>query len=270
MKKNILITGILFVAALAGLNSCTRDYTLISPVSSPSGTAMLRIIDASPNFRKIYGLADSFNVYVGGVKVTSYTPGTSVVMTYNSLFPTVSSAYGYVSVPAGTQQVKLTVAGVINPDSIPIQTLTKNFVANQLYSFIITDSITSTRDSSQIFVKDTFQVATAGYFNLRFIHAVWNDTAGKAVDIWSTRNNRYIFTNVKPGAISSFSQFAYNPIFSDTFYVRRTGLPSVTLDTLNNISFGNQRAYTLYYKGDANINSNANTKRRHLATYVHQ
>jgi hypothetical protein len=210
-------------------------------------------------------------VFVGGQKATSYTPGTSVVMTYNSIYPTVSSAYGYVSVPAGTQQIKLSVAGVNIADSIPIQTFTKTLVANQLYSFIITDSINSTtRDSSQIFVKDSFQTATIGYFNLRFIHAVWNDTTAKNVDIWSTRNNRYIFTNVKPGTVTSFAQYPYNAIYNDTFYVRRSGNPAVTLDTLNAVGFSNQRTYTLYYKGDANINSNTNVKRRHLATYIHQ
>lgn len=269
MKKNIIIPGIIFFAALAGFYSCKRDFSLHDPVSLPNGTAFLRIIDASPNFRSITGQADSFNVFVNGVKVTSYTPGTAVVMTYNALFPTVSSNYGYVSVPAGADSIKLSVAGVVTPDSIPIQTLTKTLAAGQLYTFLITDSINSTRDSSRIFIQDSYPQPTSGYFNLRFIHAVWNDTAGKAIDIWSARNNRNIFTNVKPGAITTFTQYSYNTVLNDTLFVRRSGT-LIGLDTLSNVSFANQRTYTLYYKGDANINVNSKVKRRRLATYVHQ
>jgi hypothetical protein len=181
----------------------------------------------------------------------------------------VSTNWGYVSVPAGTQPIKLSVAGVVNPDSIPIQTFTKTLVANQMYTLMITDSINSSRDSSQIFVQDSYLQPTTGYFNLRFIHAVWNDTAGKTIDIWSARNNRNIFTSVKPGAVTPFSTYPYNAILNDTFFVRRSGT-LIGLDTLSAVSFGNQRTYTLYYKGDANINVNSKVKRRHLATYVHQ
>jgi len=133
---------------------------------------------------------------------------------------------------------------------------------------MIIDSIMSLRNSSQIFVRDSIVQPPPGYYNLRFIHAVWNDTAGKGIDIWSTRNNRYIFSNLKPGAISTFSQWPYNALLNDTLYVRRTGSPTVTLATLNGASFSNQRTYTLYYKGDGNLTTG--TKARSLAIYVHQ
>ncbi len=271
MKKNILVIAIIVAAVLVELSACNRDYTLKSPVATTEGTSFLRVIDISPNFRNTFGFSDSFNVIVNGAKISGYTPGGTYLMTFGSSFPTVSTSFGYVSVPSGPQAIKLSLGTAITPDSIAIIILNKNLLPNQSYTLLITDSLNSKRDSSQIFVPDTYTSPTAGYYNLRFIHAVLNDTAGLAIDVWSTRNNKNIFTNVKPGAVTSFTQYPYNSTLNDTLYVRRAGSNTITLDTLNAVSFSNQRTYTLYYKGDATANLASTTlKRRHLATYVHQ
>ncbi len=270
MKKNISRIAIIVTVVMVGLYACTRDYALKSPTTSTAGGAYLRIVNAAPNFRNIYNKPDSFNVYVNGNKITGFTPGGGYLMTYGTIFPTASSLVGYVSVPAGLQQIKLTLGGVVTGDSIPITNFTKIFQADTYYSFVITDSILSNRDSSQIFVQDVFTAPPSGYYNLRFMHAVWNDTAGKNIDVFSTRNNRNIFINVKPGTITSFGAYPYNPSLTDTFFVRRAGNPGIALDTLINTSlFTNQRSYTLYYRGDGNTNYNTNPKRRHMATYIH-
>lgn len=269
MKKNIVIPWILVVVTLTGFYSCKRDLTLKNPAASVNGTALISFIDASPHFRAIFGQPDTFNIYINGTKITGYTPEATLVMTYNSIFPTAAAVSGYVSVPAGVSAIKLTVEGVVNPDSIPILTINETLAANKMYTFMITDSINSLRDSSRIFVQDSFPPATAGYYNLRFIHAVWNDTAGENIDIWSTRYNRNIFSNEKPGTITGFSALGANAALNDTLFVRRAGT-LIGLDTLRNVSFTTQRTYTLYYGGDGNINVNANVKRRQLATYVHQ
>jgi hypothetical protein len=268
MKKNKLAAIILCIS-LTAYYSCKRDYTMKSPASITQGKSFLRIIDAAPNFRKIFNAPDSFNVLVNDNKITAYTPGTAINMTFGSTYPTAATNYGYVAVDPGTNIIKLTL-GITNPDSIELATFSKTFLADKYYTFMITDSVSSAREQAQIFVQDNFSPVPSGYYNLRFIHAIFNDTTGKNIDIWSTRANRYIYTNIKPDSITGFSQWAYNPILNDTFYVRRTGNPAVTLDTLNAIGFGNQRTYTLYYRGDANSNFNTNAKRRHLASYVHQ
>lgn len=271
MKKSIAAV-LIICASLTAFYSCKRDYTLKSPVATTTGKAYLRVVDAAPNFRNIFNFPDTFNVLVNGIKVTAYTPGAgaTVLMTYGSVFPTVSSGYGYVAIDPGPATIQLSVGALI-PDSVRIASFVKTFAPDKYYSFIITDSVKSARDSSQIFIQDTYPAVPSGYYNLRFIHAVLNDTAGKTVDIWSTRANRYIFTNIKPGGVTAFTQWAYNPLFSDTLYVRRSGNPLIALDTLNSISFSNQRTYTLYYRGDGNSTiSSTNLKKRRLATYLHQ
>lgn len=269
MIKNKAFIAVVLAATLFLMNSCKRDFTLKSPTLSTDGAALLKIINVSPNFRAIFNAPDSFNVFVNGTKVTGFTPGGSgnYILTYGAQFPTVSSGYGYISIPPGTDAIKLSTGGVVNADSIPIATFTKTLMPNATYSFIITDSINSPRDSSQIFVQDVYVQPNPGFYNLRFIHAVLNDTAGKTVDVWSTRTNRNIVVNFKPGAITPFVELPYNQLFSDTFYVRRSGTLN-NLATLNSVSLFNGRTYTLLYKGDANLITG--TKQRGLLTYVHQ
>lgn len=267
MKKYILLSALGFFLILAGLYSCKRDYTLKAAYQPLNGTAFIHVMDVSPNFRNIFGRPDSFNVLVNNNKVSGYAPGGAISLTYNSMFPATNSNFGYVAVPYGLREIELGL-GYLNPDSVTIFKTTKFLQQNQYYSLFITDSLTSPNDASQIFVQDVFTQPNPGYYNLRFVHAVWNDTTGKNVDVWSSRSNRNIFSNVKPGTVTAFSQFASNPQLNDTLIVRRTGNPGIVLATLNNVSFTNQRTYTLVYKGDANLTTG--TKARGLTTYVNQ
>lgn len=267
MKKDIL-AGISVCCIIAGITfaACKRDYDTAAGYNTPNGAAYLRIVHAAPNFRNMYSVPDTFNVLLNGTKVTGFVPGGAPLLTYGNIFPTVSSANGYITVPAGTQEIKLSL-GALNPDSVSIIRFTKALVPNAHYSLVITDSINSDKESAQIFIRDTINKPTVGYFNVRFIHTVWNDTTGKSVDIWSTRNNRYLFSNIKPGSVTSFATFGYNSQLNDTLFVRRSGT-GYTLATFNNVAFSNQRTYTLYYKGDGTLITG--TRARGLTTYVHQ
>ncbi|HMI60494.1 MAG TPA: hypothetical protein VK518_06290 [Puia sp.] len=270
MKKINIISGLIIMAAMAGFFSCKRDMPLIDKTASPAGTARICLIDVSPNLDSVLrtNYADTFNVLFNGVKLNGYTAGTAAAMTYNAIYPFAGTTYGYASIPAGPQEIKFT-KGLNTLDSVVLATFHKTLLADQYYTFMITDSVNSNRDSSKIFVKDSLLPATAGFFNMRFAHAVLNDTAGKGIDVWSTRNNKNIFTNIKPGTITGFSSFTYTANLNDTLFVRRAGTLS-GLDTLSTVVFSNQRSYTLVYKGNGNSNRNADAKRRHLITYVNQ
>jgi Domain of unknown function (DUF4397) len=268
MKKSTIVFGLIFLTVLAGVFSCKRDMPLRDPANTPSGnSAFISLIDVSPNLDSILDAhADTFNVLFGGAKVTGYTAGTLPVMTFGGIYPLPGTANGYAAVPSGTQTITFA-NGVNNLDSTVLATLHETLQPNSYYSFIITDSVLSNRDSSRIFVKDTLLPVTPGFYNLRFVNAALNDTAG--VDIWSARNNANIFTNVKPGGIIGFSSFASNWALSDTLFARRAGT-SIGLDTMNTQTFYNLRTYTLVYKGNALSNSKTDPKRRHLEAYVNQ
>ena len=266
MKKNILLIAFIVTIVLIGFNACTRDLTLKSEVSTTDGSSFLRIINVSPNFRSIYNQQDTFSILINGNKVSGNTPGAAAILTYGSSFPAINTLNGYFAVAPGSQAIKFTVSGVITPDSIPIATFTKTFVANQAYTFFITDSIKSTSDAAQIFVADTYTKPDLGFYSVRFVHAVLNDTAGKSIDIYSARNAKNIFTGLKPSAVTTYSSYPFNALLSDTLYVRRSGT-LINLATLNGQIFANQRTYTLYYRGDGNLTTG--TKGRALATYIH-
>ena len=273
MRKNIMaVMAAGLILTFVALVSCNRDFESSAPFQTPAGNAYLRIVHAAPYFGKIFNVKDSFNILVGGTKVSAFLPGSNPYLSYGATFPLSSTLYGYVTVPAGEQEIKLS-AGVYNPDSITIKRFTKVLAPDTYYTFMITDSINSIRDAAQIFVRDSVTTPTTGYFNLRFIHAVVDDTAKAAqktvdtVDVFSTRNNRNIYTRITPGTATTFSQFAYNSQLNDTLFVRRTR-STVNLATLNNAAFGNQRTYTLYFQGDGNLTTG--TKARSLATYIHK
>lgn len=275
MKKNIITVMLILSAFLIELSSCKRDYTLLDPVQTTQGTSYLAIIDAAPNFNTIFGQPDSFNVFINGAKVSGFAPGAKPpFMTFGATFPSTTSGFGYVAVPPGPQQIKLTVSGVNNADSIPIATFNKTFVANQQYTFMITDNIKSSQDSSQIFVQDVYTFPpTTGYYNLRFIDAVVNDTA--AVDFYSYSKNAAIFSKVLPGGVTAFTQVGVNSQTTDTLYVTRAAPSSTPLSArtiLAKMAFqaGNQKSYTLYFKGDFNITATNNLKYRSLSFYRHE
>ena len=267
MKKIYKISGFITLAALVGFFSCKRDMALKDKTTSPAGTALVRLIDVSPNLGTVLNTtADTFNVLFTGVKFTGYSTGTAAAMSFNATYPFAGTNNGYASVPAGAQEIKF-VKGFNTLDSVVLATFHKTLLPDTYYSFIITDSVNSGRDSSKMFIKDSLYSVPAGYFNWRFVNAAWNDTAN--IDVWSSRNNKNIFANVKPGSISAFSTYAYNPQLSDTLFVRRVGT-QIGLDTLISVLHSNQRSYTLIYKGNALSNKSTDTKRRHLINYLNQ
>jgi hypothetical protein len=267
MKNSIAI-----IITLIILTSCKRDYIRVADYNIPPGNAYLRIIHASPSFSSIFNVPDTFNVSVGGQKITTYLPGGAPVLTYNNIYPNSSISNGYTVVPSGEQEVKLSI-GVYNIDSVVIKKFTKTLVADNYYTLLITDSINSSRDAAQIFVRDSVFTPTAGYYNLRFVHAVWKDVSTTpkkvdTIDLFSTRSNRVIFSKIVPGTTTLFTTFGYNALLSDTFYVR-SYRSTVNIDTLNNVSLSNQRNYTLYYRGDATL-PYGNAKKTGLSVTVNK
>lgn len=241
--KKLIYTGIAIVALAAAIASCRKEFTITAVPVDLSNSAYLKVVHASPRFRQQFGLPDTINVFVAGQKING------AALTFGTTFPAGTNTY--VAVPSGTQQIRLSVHGTTNPDSIQVTSLQKTFDVGQYYTFIITDSIASPRDSSQIFVRDAQpERVNPGYMSVRFVHAVFNDTAGSNVDIFSARRNGIIFPNVRPGTVTNFTTLSQYPGVADTLIVKRTGT-NFELARLNAVSFGSQRIYTLTYRGNA-------------------
>ncbi len=261
--KKILSYIILLTGGMLVFSACKKESNIKAEYTSAEESAFVRVIHASPFFRTVFNAPDSINLFVNNAKVNSG------MITYAGVFPASGSNFGYFAVQPGLVNVRLSVAGVVNPDSIALTTFSKVIQKGQYYSIILTDNIKSANDSAKIFIPDVYNKPSNGNYSIRFIHAVLNDTVGKNIDIFSARRNANIYNNIAPGQIVNFSSFPYNSQVADTFYVRRAGtLQNLAITTSSVGFFGNQRAYTFIYRGNADLTSG--TKVRALVPYLHQ
>lgn len=257
--KKILLCTLLLATGLLTFSACEKKADRKAEFTTTEENAFVRIIHVSPSFRQVFNAPDSFNIFINDNKVNG------PLITYAGLFPATGSNFGYFAVPTGLQHIKLSVAGIVKADSIPLTLFSKVFLTGQYYSILVTDNIKSPNDSAKIILQDNFTKPSNGNYSIRFVHAVLNDTTGKNIDVFSARRNANIYNDIKPGQIVNFQNFPFNSQVSDTLYVRRAG-------TLQNLAittglFGNQRAYTFIYRGDGNLTTG--TKARVLFPYLH-
>ena len=239
MKKNILI----ILVFLIGFLSCEKDKSVVATYQPTGSNAFLRVMHVSPNFRAVQHYADSFNVYVGANKVNG------TLFTYNSAFPAAAiNVNTYASVPAGNQQIRLSLPGKSVTDSFTILTLSKTLESGKYYTFFITDSLTAQQNPTKIWAEDAnFLSDDTMQYKIRFAHAILNDTAGKNVDVYSYRKGGNIFSNISPGTVTDFISLPA-PTVLDTISIRRPGT-GFELAKLTNVSIVKGRSYTILYKG---------------------
>lgn len=282
--KNKLLKLFFITVFFTAIFACKKSFIINTPYQIlDSSMAYLKIVHASPFFRQATGAQDTFNIFMGNIRLNN-TP----FLTYNGIFPNAVNPTSsnitntYMVVPAGLQQFHFSIPGVINQDSVQLFSFSKNLNPGCFYTMLITDSVLSKRDSSKIFIQDIFTTPLQGNISLRFIHAVLNDTVGKTVDVFSYARNATILTKITPDSATAFQTLGYNTGVIDTFYVTRslaTGQPSNTplanrtilakLPFATNLTGASpQRVFTLYYKGDANTTTGK--KPRTLSSYINQ
>jgi hypothetical protein len=251
---------ILIFGASAGLLwSCSKDLKLTGETTTPRGFAYIKIAHGAPNFRGVVNNRDSFNVFVNGAKLNGS------FLTYGSYFPSTTNLYA--TVPAGTAAIKLTVNGVNTPDSLALATLTKTLTAGSYYSLIMTDSVLTLNEAKQIFVQDNFSLQDTLHYSVRLVHAMLNDSAGKNIDIYSSRQAANLYSNISPGTVTSFSTQNYT-LVTDTLIVRRAGT-TFELARANAVVFARERVFTLVYRGLPGV-APGGTKSRILSLYNNQ
>lgn len=267
MKKLNIPIALAALALVSGFLSCKRDIALKDPaVPVSANSANISFIDVAVNLTTVLGVkADTFNILLNGVKSTGYTAGTSPVMTMGGIYPLAGTANGYAAVPAGDQTIKFA-RGVNTLDSVVLYSFNETLQPNSYYTLLVTDSIKSGNDAQRMFLKDNITATDSNSYNMRFINAVLNDTAG--VDVYSARQAKTIFANVKPGSVIDFAKFTASFV-SDTLTCRRAGTMT-SLDVLLTTSLIGYRSYTLVYQGDYKNATAKDPKRHHLVSYLNR
>lgn len=267
MKKLNIPIALAALALLTGFLSCKRDMALRDPgVPASANSSYISFIDVAVNLNTVLGAkADTFNILLNGAKSTGFTAGTSPVMTMGGIYPLNGTANGYAIVPSGDQAIKLA-RGVNTLDSLVLYSFNETLQPNTYYTLLVTDSIKSSNDAQRMFLKDNITATDSNSYNLRFVNTVLNDTAG--VDIYSARQAKTIFANVKPGTVVDFAKFTASFV-SDTLTCRRAGT-LVSLDVLLTTSLIGYRSYTLVYQGDYKNATAKDPKRHHLVSYLNR
>ncbi len=264
MKKSLQHIFFGALVLLVGLVACNKDITYVAEPVSSSSNAYIKFLHLSPSLATITGQADNVTLLNLDLKSNTYSKITGTPLAYERYFPTTTNAYA--TIPTGLQTIKFSLAAVKQKDSIELFLKKVQIDAGKYYSFIITDSVKSQINSKAMFLQDDLLTLGASQIGMRFVHAIWNDTAAKNIDIFSRRNNATIFSARSAGSATTFIPLNYFTT-SDTLIVRRAGT-AFALATLNSVTLTPGRNYTLVYKGNGAVTT-ATAKPRSLLIYGH-
>ena len=264
MKKSLqhIIFGALVL--FVGLVACNKDTTYVADPVTLSSSAYIKFLHVSPSLATITGQADNVTLLNLDLKSNTYSKLTGTPLAYERYFPTTTNVYA--AVTAGLKTIKFSLAAISQKDSLELFLKQVQADAGKYYSFIITDSIKSESLSKAMFLQDDILTLGSSQIGMRFVHAIWNDTAAKNVDIFSVRNNATIFSGRSAGSASTFAPLNYFTT-NDTLIVRRAGT-TFALASLNGVGFTPGRNYTLVYKGNGAVTT-ATAKPRSLFVYGH-
>ncbi len=270
MKKQLIYLSILvMVLAAAG---CEKEPKTALQYYGDYLTdyARLKVVNAAPSLR-------SFHVWVNNVKINGATA--NAPLAFGSLWP----AQDYSAVPSGVGSVSVVYpATAARPDSV-YRALASAMQPGSYYSLIVTDSVA--RPNKAVFVADDFGAMTdSGYYKLRFVNAIGNSTP---LDVYSQRQGRVIASNIAYGSGTAFIKLPLAFVYTstgtsttDTFYLRRTGTgtnlafvppappAAAGIGSALSLTPSNQRAITIYARGNFLDSTSTTTTRRLLLSYT--
>lgn len=264
MKKSLQLIFTSSFFLLIGLVACNKETTYLADPVTSSDNTYIKFLHVAPNMATIAGQADNITISAYNFSNSIFAKLTGPALSYEKYFPTTTNAY--VGIPAGLQRFKISLAAVAQKDSVELFLKTLQADAGKYYSFILTDSVKSATPAKVMFLQDDILSLNSYFVGLRFVHAIWNDTAGKTIDVFSTRNNGVIFSGRGAGSASAFTQFNYYST-SDTLIIRRAGT-SFELARVNGFVSTPGRNYTILYKGNGDVTTST-AKPRSVLIYGH-
>lgn len=222
MKTSLFL--VLIAATALSLNTgCSEDDTS-TPTPTPTPTAQARVLvtHASPD-------APGVDLLVDNQKV-------------NERPLTFPNNTGYLSVNAGTRNVKVNAAGTtttVIDANLPLE-------ANRNYSVFAIDSLSKI---SALVTNDDLTAPAAGKAHVRFIHLSPNAPAVD-VSVAGQAAGQGLFTNRAFNKTITAEQQAFTPVDAGTvnLEVREAGTTNVVLN-LSNIRLDTGKIYTVFAKG---------------------
>ncbi len=209
--KNLIFALVISMAAFTFVG-CDDEETPITPTPTPSNS-LVKVVHASPDAPGVDLLVDNT---IAGTNLT---------------FP---NNTGYLTVPSGTRNIKVNVAGT----STTVIEANVDFMQNINYSVFAVNSVSNIEP---LLIEDDLTAPAQGKSHVRFIHLSPN---APAVDITLT-DGTIVFGN------KSFKEFTvFTPLDAGIYnlQVRVAGTPTVALD-LPGITLEAGKIYTVFAKG---------------------
>jgi hypothetical protein len=221
--------------AIAIIDACSKTNS--STTTPPaSGSSYISVTNASPTANAYTVYSDSTNIYSTGTLGYGTTTG-------------VSGGNPYETVVSGTHSIKLTSGGnTVWLDS------NGTFANNGYYSFIVYDTGENLKTIS---LNDNLTAPASGNAEVRFLNLSPNSTA---VNLWlintdTTTKDSVEFSNigyVGTGSVTADSLSMFKTVTAGTYKVIVNSLANLNLFTMDSITLGSGKIYTVYTKGYLN------------------
>ncbi|MGX5819067.1 DUF4397 domain-containing protein [Chitinophaga lutea] len=204
--------------------NCGKDDSSEVPHFSVDQLAMVKFYNSALGSPVV-------GVYLDGARVNNTTA-------YATAFP---SVVAYMAVSADSKEITAadTSATAKFTHKAPL-----SLQAGKYYSAILVDSITK---ANWLVVEDVIAnpKPTDSIARIRLGNILYNGTNG--IEVISRKLQKTIVGPVAPKAMSAFVEISKAP-YTDTLYVRDV-VTQKYLDTVNTVTFGNSRSYTLLLRG---------------------
>lgn len=226
--KFLKITTLSLVAIIVSFLylACTKNRPHVTVTDTDlSNSTLVQVFDATVSSVRTY-------VYVDG------TPVTGSVLAYGSIFP--ATAYAF-KVKAGLRS--FLIKDTLNTSTQAPISFAENFDIGKNYTIFMYDT---TPSAKQITVLNDVVIPADTTARVKFVNLIHNSFAVPAVDVFSTRRNENVFTNISK--TQSTAYIPYASAFTDTLLVRETGTTNLLASLIGFVPT-QKRSYTLIYRG---------------------
>jgi hypothetical protein len=232
-STKIFGTGIMgLIALFVTLTSCEKTFDNKLAVTSDLNKSNIQVFIATVNASRNVVLLD-------GKRVSRpvLTSGTSFP---TAVYPSTATGSSF-SVAGGVHN--LSIIDTLAATTQKPLTFSISTDASKYYTVFAYDTITNTK---QITVETNIEIPADTTARLRFANFIHDANAVPAVDVFSTRRNEIIFSNINRTDVTGFIPYA--SLRNDTLVIRQTGTTTV-LAQFNSFAPTVRRSYTLVYRG---------------------
>jgi hypothetical protein len=216
-----------------------------------------------------------FNATLGSTRNYIYVDGTPVngaSIAYGASFPATSTPANF-AVSSGFRA--FLIRDTLSTTTQPAMSLAENLQSSTNYTLFTYDTLNAVKNK---LVVNNIVIPSDTTARLRFANFAYSPNAIVPVDVFSTRLNTTIFTNVATTDVTNY--IPYDTRRSDTLYLRPTGTATNILNNNGTVATPNyqplliiiapvrQRSYTVVFRGSFRTDLTSSATSRTLSLFA--